>query len=98
MRLVANIKHTYPLEEARSTERRFMGLIKRARGRRFLYLCRPASTKSSVPVIKLGITPRAGNIPADLHYGGIQLFLPATRVKDVSTLFNEQLGGRQRHP
>jgi hypothetical protein len=48
-------------------------------------------------VIKLGITPHAGNIPADLHYSGIQLFLPATRDKDV-TLFHEQLGGRQRHP
>jgi len=54
--------------------------------------------KSSVPVIKLGITPHAGNIPADLLYSGIQLFLPATRDKHVSTLFNEQLGGRQRHP
>jgi hypothetical protein len=27
-------------------------------------------------VIKLGITPHAGNIPADLLYSGIQLFLP----------------------
>jgi hypothetical protein len=49
-------------------------------------------------VIKLGITPHAGNIPADLLYSGIQLLLPATRDKDVSALFNEQPGGRQRYP
>ena len=35
-------------------------------------------------MIKLGITPHAGNIPADLLYSGIQLFLPAPRDNSLA--------------
>ena len=42
MTLIANVKLTPPLEDARSAERRFIDLIRRAGSLRFLYLRRPA--------------------------------------------------------
>ena len=42
MTLIANLKLTSPLEDARSADRRFIDLIRRAGSPRFPYLCRPA--------------------------------------------------------